>query len=450
MLTLNKIPMKKILLAILLAFSFAGNAQTWTTQATGFTNPNRTLNSISIVNANIIWANEFDAANQDYTLKTFTRTTTGGNSWTTGSIYLGASTTDLGISSITAVSASTAWVSVFPDAIPTTQLGGIWKTTDGGATWEKQASALYSSADSYANFVHFWDALNGVAVGDPVNGEFEIYTTTNGGANWTIVTDPTNLAPITDELGYFNSYSVSGDSFWFGTSKGRIFKSTNKGLTWTVTQSPGVDQNSDFTFSTPLKGLLMKFSTGAPYELYSTANGGENWSLVNAPTGNFYKTDIAYIPGTSNIIASASQTPYSSRYSNDDGLTWTTIDTGVFHGTLAFLNVNVGFSAGVNTDATTGGIFKFSPGTLKTSSFNLNNQIAAYPNPTNGLLQINAKESLVKEATVYDLLGKKVYSSKISPSSNTSLDLKSLQNGIYNLKVTSDTGKIENIKIMKN
>ncbi|MBF2708813.1 T9SS type A sorting domain-containing protein [Flavobacterium soyangense] len=442
--------MKKILLSILLVSSFVVNAQLWTEKATGFTNPNRTLYSISIVDANVIWAQEFDNINFDSTIKGFTLSTDGGKTWTAGPIDLNVlKPDDLGISSITAVSATTAWISVYP-IIADTSEGGIWKTTDSGATWTKQTTTQFSNLiDSYANFVHFWDANNGIAGGDPEGGEFEIYTTTDGGTNWTRV-DGANI-PDPDaggEYGYENIYTVSGNTIWFGTDTGRLFKSDDKGLTWTVNTvpTPSIDFALDrFTFSDANKGLLMTYD---PVELFNTTDGGATWSPVTK-TGNLFNTNISYIPGTSTVFSAASANPLGSSYSLDNGFTWITID-GVSHGELAFLNDSFGFSAGKNTDATTGGIFKFTGIPLKTPSFDLKNQISAYPNPTNGILHLDSEISLIKGATVFDLLGRQVYSSKFSNLNKADLDLKSLQTGNYVLKVTYDSGKTESMKVMKN
>ncbi|HWS60091.1 MAG TPA: T9SS type A sorting domain-containing protein [Flavobacterium sp.] len=443
--------MKKKSLLLIMMSSFAANAQFWSEKATGFATPARSLNSISIVDANVIWANAFDNTVQldpSYTIKEFTRSTDGGDTWTAGSINLGPDSTDMGSSSITAVSSTTAWISVSPGAINT---GGIWKTIDGGTNWTKQPTALFNSADSYPNFVYFWDANNGIAQGDPESGEFEIYTTTDGGTNWTRVPganipDP---SPIGNEFGYFNRYSVSGNTIWFGTDKGRIFKSSDKGLTWSVNliPTPSTDFGLDrFTFSDANKGLLMLYSS---VTLYSTNDGGATWNLV-PKTGDLFNTNINYIPGTSTVISSAYANPLGSSYSLDDGLNWITIDSGVFHGELAFLSDSFGFSAGMNTNATTGGISKFTGIPLKNPSFDNTKQIAAYPNPTNGTLYLKSETSLIKEASVFDLLGKQVYKSNFSAINNVNLDLKSLQTGAYLLKVTSDSGKTETMKIMKN
>lgn len=438
--------MKKILLSILLVSSFVANAQFWTEKATGFTTPNRTLSSISIVDANIIWAIALDnSALPDYTIKEFTKSTDGGETWTYGAINLGANTAGLGITSISAISNQIAWISAAPDV---SDLGGVWKTTDGGLTWIQQTTALFNNpVESYTSFVHFWDASNGVSGGDTENGTFEIYTTSDGGNNWNRVIGSNIPASLAGETGYVGVTSVVGNTFWFGTSAGRIFKSMDKGLSWTVTDSVvSTDFSLDrFSFSDANKGILMVEGT---QKLYKTTDGGATWTPITTP--DFYKTVIAYIPGTSIVIAGAAANPFGSSYSTDNGLTWTTIDTAVFHGTLAFLNDSFGFSAGVNANATTGGISKFAGIPLKNPSFTGKNQIAAYPNPTNGTLYLNSETSLIKEASVFDLLGKQVYKSNFSALNNVNLDLKSLQTGAYLLKVTSDSGKTETMKIMKN
>ena len=37
---------------------------------------------------------------------------------------------------------------------------------------------------AFPNVVYFWDENIGFAQGDPVDGEYELYTTVDGGENW--------------------------------------------------------------------------------------------------------------------------------------------------------------------------------------------------------------------------------------------------------------------------
>lgn len=444
--------MKKILLYTLLISSLWANAQFWNQKASGFTTPNRSLFSISIIDANTVWALAADSSvdPRDLTIKEFTKSTDGGNTWAPGTIDLGANSSDLEVSSISAISATTAWISVDPGV---TTKGGIWKTIDGGLTWTKQLSALFDSNDSYANFVYFWDANNGIAQGDPESGEFEIYTTADGGTNWIRVNGANIPDPNADTIGEYgiqNIFSVSGNMVWFGTDRGRIFRSSDKGLSWSAFASPSTDFSLDkFTFSDTNKGLLLQYDNTTP-SLYSTTDGGANWS--NAIPGMPASTDIAYIPGTSTVFSNNSDGALliKSFYSIDNGITWTNIDSNIKRGLMVFLNTSLGFSSSLNTSSTIGGIYKFTGIPLKNSSFGVSNQISTYPNPTNGILHIDNENAFINQISVFDLAGRKVIDSKFSSVNKTDLDLKSLQTGEYLLKITSDSGNIATKKILKN
>ncbi|HLA55681.1 MAG TPA: hypothetical protein VK623_06255, partial [Flavobacterium sp.] len=270
--------MKKLLLSIFIVSSFAANAQFWTQKAAGFATASRGINCISIVDANVIWAKAYDgSATANPSIREYTKSTDGGNTWTAGTInpfgILG------GVGSITAASATTAWITTYPVTATVQNHNAIWVTTNGGTTWTKQTTAAFA-ADSFANFVHFWDANNGVAMGDPQSGYFEIYTTSNGGTTWTRVL-PANIptpSPVGAEYGYTNNFYVAGNSIWFGTSSGRLFKSTDMGATWAASQAPiadfgGTDASEitgSYAFSDNNKGLLVK-SDGT---LYNTIDGG--------------------------------------------------------------------------------------------------------------------------------------------------------------------------------
>ncbi|MDZ7623614.1 MAG: hypothetical protein U5J96_04085 [Ignavibacteriaceae bacterium] len=53
----------------------------------------------------------------------------------------------------------------------------IYKTTDRGTTWTVASGVFLQNSASFPNTIHFFDQNNGVAMGDPVDGFAEIYTT---------------------------------------------------------------------------------------------------------------------------------------------------------------------------------------------------------------------------------------------------------------------------------
>lgn len=436
--------MMKKLLYLLLIVPFISNAQFWTEKASSFTSANRGINSISIVDANTVWAKAYDGSGAGVnTIKEYTKSTDGGNTWTSGTMGLGVGTGQLGIANITAVSSTTAWISAFPD---TGNFGGIWKTTNGGTTWTKQASALYNTGtDSFTNWVHFFDANNGVCQGDPAGGYFEIYTTSNGGTTWTRVPSA-NIplpSPVGGEYGLTNLFEVAGGTIWFGTDKGRLYKSTNMGLNWTVATTFSSVNDYSFTFKDANNGLLLKDDGN----LYKSTDGGATW-VLQAFTGPVFTGDMTHVPGTSNVICTGAATGASgSSYSLDDGATWTLIDSAQ-HLQVEFLNSTTGFTGGFNLDATTGGIAKYTGTVLPVKSFEAVG-FSVYPNPVNDNFTIqNGNNIAISGLTISDINGRTVKTLNVNAIENQ-INISDLNSGVYFLNITSDSGSATK-KIIKN
>src|SRR3984957_10083268 len=106
---------------------------------------------------------------------TYGRTTDGGKTWTVGTVP-GAEKLDF--RDVEAFGETTAYLlSAGPG-----DASRIYKTVDGGKSWTLQ----FKSADaaSFFDAIAFWDEKNGIALGDPVQGLFQLIVTTDGGATW--------------------------------------------------------------------------------------------------------------------------------------------------------------------------------------------------------------------------------------------------------------------------
>lgn len=453
--------MKKLLLFACFAFAFAANAQDyWTEYATNQPDASTGMRSISIVDDNVVWLSNSCGTSGCTTIRRYSLSTDSGLTWTTNAIDLGSSAANLEIANICGVSATTAYASVFPKAAGVT--GGIWKTTNGGLTWTRQPSASYNSADgaSFTNIVHFWDENNGLCMGDPAGGYFEIYTTTNGGANWTRVPSANIPAPIdAAEYGLTNQFTVTGNVLWFGTTFGRIYKTTDKGLTWTVSQSPIPDfgggingsGSGDLAFTDANNGLLQ---TDA-YELYATQDGGANWTaLTVAPDTALKNFGISEIPGQSGWYVSVGEDLLNSpargsAFTTDGGLNWTNIDdaNAVDGGVVTFRNNNVGFASGFSTTAIQGGIFKWNGNNLSNTAFSNDKLFTAYINNATRTLQVNGKN--ISNVAVFDVLGKQVFNGSYTSVDTVSINVDSFNSGVYMVKVANAEGNTSTIKVIK-
>ncbi|HYE78633.1 MAG TPA: hypothetical protein VEI97_11660, partial [bacterium] len=203
----------------------AASAQ-WTPQNTNFPIEDTGIASISIVDANTVWAVGYDGTDPTNPYNGFTRTTNGGATWTASTI---PAAVGLNFANVSAVSATTAWVAMY-DA--TSGGGGLFKTTNGGTSWTPQNVGAFPAAlGGFVNGIIAFDANTAVAVGDPTNGSFEIHRTTNGGTTWTRVASTNIPAPQAGEFGILGTLVRVGNTLWFGTNAGRVLRSTNQGQT---------------------------------------------------------------------------------------------------------------------------------------------------------------------------------------------------------------------------
>jgi len=415
----------------------------WTPQASGFATPSRGIRDIDITNATTAWAVTYDGSGAQASTQDFTRTINGGTTWVPGTITAAAGWE---FANISAVDANTAWVAMFH---PTNGMGRIYKTTNGGTSWTQQNTTGYTNTtSSFLNIVHFFDANNGWAQGDPVGGEFEMYTTTNGGTTWTQVPAANIPNPVSGEFGTVDVYTTVGNNvIYFGTNKGRVFKSTDAGLTWTVTGNTTLTGIEDIAFSDANNGLVTQGS-----DLMRTTNGGTTWTPV-AYTGMLYSNDLKFVPGTGSTFVSTGASPApgsGSSYSKDGGLTWVDYDNGFQRTALDFFSPTVGFAGGFNTDAVTNGMFKFT-GTVVSGINNseFSKAVSVYPNPSKGVFAIAMPTTTDKAAviTVSDALGRVVYNKteKLNGAYNGQINLSNFGAGVYMLNI--QTG--ENISMRK-
>ena len=74
-----------------------------------------------------------------------------------------------------------------------------------------------------------------------------------------------------------------------------------------------------------------------------------------------------------------------------------------------------------------------------------NAQIAIFPNPTNGILNINSAQK-INRIEVYDLLGKLL---SIQKSSSNTIDLTAFISGVYCSRIYLDNGAVETVRVIK-
>jgi photosystem II stability/assembly factor-like uncharacterized protein len=240
------------------------------------------------------------------------------------------------------------------------ELSRIYKTTDGGKSWQLQHTNKIP--EGFFDGMAFWDADNGVLIGDPVNGRLFIMITENGGKTWQPLPPESSPAVVTGEYGFAASgtgLAVQGkNQIWIATggTVARVFYSSDRGKTWNVANTPIVSGNQSsgifsIAFRDSLHGVIVGGNYQQPNEAKGNAaitnDGGKTWGLIKNPASVEYRSCVAFVPGVSASMLVAVG-PSGSDYSVDDGQTWMRFSNEGFH-TLSFVKSTPnGWAAGAD------------------------------------------------------------------------------------------------------
>ena len=286
-----------IFLAFLAAIAVA---QTYTIQkGNGIEN----LRGLSVPSAKVIWASG--------THGTYLRSIDGGGMWRDAQVP-GAE--DLDFRDVEAFDDKLAYLlSAGPG-----EKSRIYKTTDGGKSWELQ----FTNKDPKGFFdcMAFWDRDRGIAVGDPVDGKFELISTGDGGKNWRpISTDA--VPPAREGEGAFAAsgtcITVQGkNDVWFATGGpvSRVFHSSDAGKSWTVVDTPIVHGNaSSGIFSIAFRDAQHGVVAGGDYKqpeksgpnLAFTDDSGATWKLA-AVSPQWYFSVAAFDRESGRVLVAGS------------------------------------------------------------------------------------------------------------------------------------------------
>jgi photosystem II stability/assembly factor-like uncharacterized protein len=329
--------MKKLLLMFvgLVLFGYM-NAQTGWITANSNLAVHRGIGQISVgmLDQTALWALPVDTTGA--IIDGFTKSVDGGTTWLPGTFNAGT-----GLSQLFAFNSTVCWA-----LFNTGATQGIYKTTNSGATWAKQGTAF--GASSFADLMHFFNETDGIAVGDPVGGYFEIYFTNNGGTSWTRVPSINIPAPTSGEYGITGDYDAVGNDIWFGTNKGRVYHSIDKGMHWTVALTNfGAAETVQPAFSDAMNGICFRsyLNIGIETAIGRTYDGGATWVTVNV-TGPMYARYITYVPGTTSTFVGSSAAAGANgiSYSTDGGNTWAAITEGYDFMASAWLDNATGWS----------------------------------------------------------------------------------------------------------
>ncbi len=206
--------------------------------------------------------------------------------------------------------------------------GGVWRTTDGGQTWEPLTDELPSISSGALAFepgnpnVIYYGTGEMHFCGDCSSGD-GLFKSTDGGLTWTKIAGR-------DEVGYYISkiYVHPNDPNVILVASNRgVVRSTDGGQTWQVVLSGSWVSDLVARPDDPdviYAGMLF-------YGIYRSTDGGQTWTRLSngLPAQNqFTRVQIAIAPSDPDVMyASFTDTDWMSLegfyYSNDGGASWT-------------------------------------------------------------------------------------------------------------------------------
>ena len=304
---------------------------------------------LDAVDQNVVWTIGQDLAAPQRNYNWWSRSINGGSSFAGGNVF--PDTNTYIIANMEGIDANTAWVSSFMKA--TSSQGAIHRTTNAGANWVNMtATGMYTNAAAFCNIVSFLTPSVGITMGDPVNGEYEIWRTTDGGLTWGQIPGANIPNPLTaGEYGIVNLYYKLGTSnLWFGTNQGRMYRTTDAGQTWSVSVvGASTATLIEIAFSSPMNGVCTLINNNA-WELWNTTNGGATWSQISTISANFGYADLGSIPGTGMLVSvgvGGGNEIISS--SSDNGVTWNDWgSTGIPYTTVDFVSNTTGWAGSLD------------------------------------------------------------------------------------------------------
>jgi photosystem II stability/assembly factor-like uncharacterized protein len=470
---------KNLLTAIAFLMMLTANAQ-WQIQNPGFTHDTVGFYEMSLPDKNTVWAVCYDGKNgllSPNPVLAFTRTTDGGNTWIPG--YVGTDKS-LRFSNISAIDGQEAWVAMHKrdySTIPTLGYvgfgkgGGIFHTTDEGVTWEHTYPGELFDNNSTPQFVYFKDKNHGIAVGDPNQGYWEIYLTNNKGKKWKRVRTEDIPVPLPNERGWISGYAAIGNTIWFGTTAGRMYKSIDFGKTWsvlTVTTLPSTEVNEIAFLDDGLTGVahLRNNSIFRTY-VFSTTDGGLTWTNYFQPA-NWKNSRVTAVPGTNAFVSTSTHgNPLftGSSVSYDAGQTWAHIDQTAQKAACRFFDANTGYAGGFHVSGHpffgVRGIFKseivfqLPPSQanhrdiVKTSAQAEKNitdaLVKVYPIPASDVVNVVLEDAMLGRQTIISIInsdGKVVETRRAVGSRSVQLNVASLVPGFYIVRIESGSKMI--------
>jgi uncharacterized repeat protein (TIGR02543 family) len=226
-----------------------------------------------------------------------------------------------------------------------TYSGGVFRSTDSGATWTAVNTGL-TSQDIRSL------AINPAAPATLYAGIWGggVFRSTDSGTSWTAL----NTGLTHHVVWSLAINPLTPTTLYSGTYDG-VFRSTDSGTTWTAVNTGLTNEHVQSLAINPLTPAILYAGTTLGGGVFRSVDSGATWSAVNTGLSDCWVQSLAINPLTPAILYAGTRGGVFR--STDSGTTWTAVNTGLTHHVVWSLAVNPLTSTTLYAGTYGGGVF---------------------------------------------------------------------------------------------
>jgi photosystem II stability/assembly factor-like uncharacterized protein len=342
-----------------------------------------------------------------------------------------------------------------------TDINPLYKTIDGGNSW---APVTVNITGIIPNGICAIQAVSTTVIyaAGRVGGNQVIIKSIDGGNNWVGTSIATKAKMILDihfqtpDIGYI----FSGTNTNVATSKARILRTVDGGITWNVVYTS--TRNYEIIWKASFPSANVGYATIQSYDpnaattqryILKTTDGGLTWNELPLDNTGVREFGIGFIDENVGWVG-CENNGYETL---DGGLTWSSVDCGQYANKFSITNNPDGtktcYAVGLN-------VYKMDINNLATNKVIVaKNNLLVYPNPaTSGgyvAISLDKIKTKITKSELLDLSGKSIITLFESYFMGTSespfyFKLPNVGSGEYILKFSDANNKVFNQKIIIN
>lgn len=315
------------------------------------------------------------------------------------------------------------------------QYGGIVKSSDGGNTLDNIVQPAPSD-DQNAVFIAPFKS-DPTASNTIYTGFTKMFKSTDGGANWSEISD------AFPNIGFVSEFAVAPSNsnvIYATTDVGQLFKTTTGSGTWTEVTGYAGGGTVNYIAIHPTDPNKVAIATPGNEQVQLSVDGGTSWTTYNTGLPNFAALSLVWENNGKDGLYLGMN--YGIYYIDNTFNSWQPFSNLLPNVRVNDLEINT--ADGKLYAATFGrGVWRsplFGSAALSNNDFSLLDNINIYPIPTSSVINIKWNQSDKVELRLFNLKGQLLKLKKDISIQEHKIDVSNLSTGVYFLRVNSSKG----------